>query len=135
MPVLIVDRRGSRRWQVVRRLLAVFLLPSLLSGGFSARAQAPQATQPPLAPKAPVNGRTVEAIEFKGLKTLTEETLRYYLGVQPGQPLDEDALNRNIKQLWDRSLVDNVEVESVPTPAGVRLVVTVSERPLLKSID
>ncbi|HEV7784058.1 MAG TPA: outer membrane protein assembly factor BamA [Thermoanaerobaculia bacterium] len=129
MSVLIVDRRGSRRWQVVRRLLVVLLLPSLLSGGFSARAQAPQP------PQAPVSGRTVEAIEFKGLKTLTEETLRYYLGVQPGQPLDEDALNRNVKQLWDRNLVDNVEVESVPTPAGVRLVVTVVERPLLKSID
>jgi outer membrane protein insertion porin family len=129
MPVLIVDRRGSRRWQVVRRLLVVLLLPSLLSGGFSARAQAP------LLPPAPVNGRTVEAIEFKGLKTLTEETLRYYLGIQPGQPLDEDALNRNVKQLWDRNLVDNVEVESVPTPAGVRLVITVVERPLLKSVD
>jgi outer membrane protein insertion porin family len=129
MPVLIVDRRGSRRWQVVRRLLVVLLLPSLLSGGFSARAQSPQA------PATPVNGRTVEAIEFKGLKTLTEETLRYYLGVQPGQPLDEDALNRNVKQLWDRNLVDNVEVESVPTPAGVHLVITVVERPLLKSID
>lgn len=129
MPVLIVDRRGSRRWQVVRRLLVVLLLPSLLSGGFSARAQTPQAPSPP------VNGRTVEAIEFKGIKTLTEETLRYYLGIQPGQPLDEDALNRNIKQLWDRSLVDNVDVESVPTPAGVRLVITVVERPLLKSID
>ncbi len=135
MPVLIVDRRGSRRWQVVRRLLVVLLLPSLLSGGYSARAQAPQAPQPPQAPKAPVNGRTIEAIEFKGLKTLTEETLRYYLGLQPGQPLDEDALNKNVKQLWDRNLVDNVEVESVPTPAGVRLVITIAERPLLKSID
>ena len=71
MPVLIVDRRGSRRWQVVRRLLAVLLLPSLLSGGFSARAQAPQAPTPQLAPQAPVNGRNVEAVEFKGLKTLT----------------------------------------------------------------
>lgn len=129
MADLIVDRRGSRRWQIVRRLLVVLLLPSLLSGGFSARAQAPQP------PPAPVNGRTVEAIEFKGLKTLTEETLRYYLGIQPGQPLDEDALNRNVKQLWDRSLVDNIEVESVPSPAGVRLVITVVERPLLKSID
>jgi len=126
MPVLIVDRRGSRRWQIVRRLLVVMLLPSLLSGGFSARAQAPSPQ---------VNGRTVEAIEFKGLKTLSEDTLRYYLGLQPGQPLDENALNRNVKQLWDRNLVDNVEVESVPTPAGVRLVITVVERPILKSID
>src|SRR5436309_623686 len=129
MADLIVGRRGSRRWQVVRRLLVVLLLPSLLSGGFSARAQAPQAPQPP------VNGRTIEAIEFKGTKALSEDTLRYYLGLEPGKPLDEDALNRNVKQLWDRNLVDDVEVESVPTPAGVRLVITVAERPLLRSID
>ncbi|HEX4964670.1 MAG TPA: outer membrane protein assembly factor BamA [Thermoanaerobaculia bacterium] len=126
MADLIVGRRGSRRWQVVRRLLVVVLLPSLLSGGFSARAQAPQ---------PPVNGRTIEAIEFKGIKTLSEDTLRYYLGLEPGQPLDEEALNRNVKQLWDRNLVDNVEVESVPSPAGVRLVITVTERPILRSID
>ncbi len=129
MADLIVGRRGSRRWQVVRRLLVVLLLPSLLSGGISARAQAPQAPPPP------VNGRTIEAIEFKGAKTLSEDTLRYYLGLEPGQALDEDALNRNVKQLWDRNLVDNVEVESIPTPAGVRLVITVAERPLLRSID
>jgi outer membrane protein insertion porin family len=126
MSVLIVGRRGSRRWQVARRLLVVLLLPSLLSGGFSARAQAPQ---------APVNGRTIEAIEFKGTKALSEDTLRYYLGIEPGQPLDEEALNRNVKQLWDRNLVDDVQVESVPTPAGVKLVITVVERPVLRSID
>src|SRR5436305_6201891 len=126
MADLIVGRRGSCRWQVVRRLLVVLLLPSLLSGGISARAQAPQ---------PPVNGRTIEAIEFKGTKALSEDTLLYYLGLEPGKPLDEDALNRNVKQLWDRNLVDNVEVESIPTPAGVRLVITVTVRPLLRSID
>ena len=82
-----------------------------------------------------MNGRTIEAIEFKGLKALSEDTLRYYLGLAPGQPLDEDALNKNIKKLWDRNLVDDVQVESVPTAAGVRLVITVAERPILRSID
>src|SRR3954469_12958753 len=126
MSVLIVGRRGPRRWQVVRRLLVVLLLPSLFSGGFSAPAQAPQ---------APVNGRTIEAIEFKGLKALSEDTLRYYLGLEPGQPLNEEALNQNLKKLWESNLGADVQVESVPTPAGVRLVITVSERPVLRSID
>ena len=53
----------------------------------------------------------------------------------PGQPLNEEALNKNIKQLWDRNLVDDVQVESVPTAGGVRLVITVAERPILRSID
>ena len=129
MPDLIVGRRGSRRWKVTRRLLAALLLPMLLSGGIPVRAQDPQGTP------QPVSGRTIEAIEFRGLKALSEDTLRYYLGIEPGQALNEEVLNRNIKQLWDRGLVDNVVVESVPTPAGVRLVITVEERPILRSIE
>lgn len=127
MPDLIVGRRGSRRWKITRRLLAALLLPTLLSGGIPVSAQDPQ-------PSA-ASGRTIESIEFRGLKALPEDTVRYYLGIEPGQPLDEEALNRNVKQLWDRGLVDNVTVESVPTPAGVRLVITVEERPILRNIE
>jgi outer membrane protein insertion porin family len=145
MPDLIVGRRKPRRWRTARRLMAASLLPMLVSGGLSAHAQTPRtsSSQPPSprppAPQPPqqqgTNGRTIEAIEFKGLKALSEETLRFYLGLAPGQPLDEDALNRNIKKLWERNLVDDVQVESVPTAAGVRLVITVAERPVLRSID
>ena len=150
MPDLIVGRRGPRRWRAARRLVTASLLPLLISGGTAARAQAPRTSspqppppQPPpspppaalAAPAPAVAGRTIEAIEFKGTKALSEETLRYYLGIQPGQPLDEEALNRNLKKLWERNLVDDVQVESVPTAAGVRLVVTVVERPILRSID
>ena len=123
MSDLIVGRRGSRRWKIMRRLLAALLLPLVLSGGIPARAQ------------ESVNGRTIESIEFRGLKALPEDTLRYYLGLEQGKPLDEEALNRNVKQLWDRNLVDDISVESVPTPAGVKLVITVAERPVLRSIE
>ncbi len=123
MPDLIVSRRGSRRWKIMRRLLAALLLPLVLSGGIPARAQ------------ESVNGRTIEAIEFRGLKALSEDTLRYYLGLEPGKPLNEEDLNSHIKQLWDRNLVDDVSVESIPTPAGVKLVITVVERPVLRSIE
>ncbi|HEY9421428.1 MAG TPA: outer membrane protein assembly factor BamA, partial [Thermoanaerobaculia bacterium] len=124
MADLIVGRRGSPRWKATRRLFAASLLPLLISGGMPARAQDPQ----------PVNGRTIEAVEFRGLQGLSEDTLRYYLGIEPGQPLDQEALNQNIKQLWERNLVDDVQVESIPTAAGVRLVVTVAARPTLRSI-
>jgi outer membrane protein insertion porin family len=120
---LIAGRRGSRRWKVTRRLLAALLLPLVLCGGV------------PVGAQEPVSGRTIESIEFRGLKALSEDTLRYYLGLEPGQPLDEEALNQSIKRLWERNLVDDVAVESVPTPAGVRLVITVAERPVVRSIE
>src|SRR5262245_26516193 len=127
---LIAGRRGSRPWMITRRLLAALLLPLLLSGGIPARAQDSQAREPQA-----VNGLTIESVEFKGLKAIPEDTMLYYLGIEPGQPLDEEALNRSIKQLWDHNLVDDVAVESVPTPAGVKLVITVAERPILRSIE
>jgi outer membrane protein insertion porin family len=120
---LIAGRRGSRRWKITRRLLAALLLPLVLCGGYPVRAQ------------EPVSGRTIESIEFRGLKALSEDTLRYYLGIEPGQPLDEDALNQSLKRLWERNLVDDIAVESVATPAGLRLVITVAERPVVRSIE
>lgn len=141
MPDLIVGRRGSRRWQITRRLLVALLLPLVLSGGIPVSAQnapppsiTPSSAQGPAQPSA-ASGRTIESIEFRGLKALPEDTVRYYLGIEPGQALSEEVLNRNIKQLWDRGLVDDVAVESIPTASGVRLVITVQERPVLRSIE
>ena len=82
------DRRGWRLPESLRRLLAAFLLPLLLCGGIPLQGQSAQ----------PVNGKTIESIEFKGLKTLSEDTLVYYLGLAVGEPLNLDALNKSIKQ-------------------------------------
>ena len=81
------------------------------------------------------SGQTVRAIEVRGLKTLSEETLLYYLGLEVGKPLDQAELNRNIQVLWGRELVDDLKVDSQPLDDGVKLVIAVTERPILRSID
>ena len=120
-------RAGFRR-EVTTRIVVFLLLPFLAVGGI------------PVSAQIDADGKPVVAIEFKGLKSLSEETLRYYLGLEVGQKLDEATLNQNIKELWDRSLIDDIQVESVPAssseiPSGVRLTITVQERPVLRSID
>ena len=80
-------------------------------------------------------GKPIVAIEFQGLRSLSEETLRYYLAIEPGQPLDPAALDRNVHALWDRRLVDDISVEASPEQNGVHLVLRVTERPVLKSIE
>jgi|GEM_PF-151519 len=82
-----------------------------------------------------IAGRKIAALELKGLKTLSEETLLYYLGLEIGQTLDEERLNKAIKSLWDRGLVDDLKIDYTPVPAGVKLTITVQERPILRSID
>lgn len=100
-----------------------------VASGTGAEVQSHAVVAPSLA------GKKIAALEFKGLKTLSEETLLYYLGLEIGQPLDEERLNKAIRSLWDRGLVDDLKVDYTPVAAGVKLTMTVQERPILKSID
>jgi len=77
----------------------------------------------------------VREIEFRGLRSVADETLRFYLGLEEGAALDEAALDRRIQELWERRLIDDIRVEKEPVAGGVRLVVHVVERPVLRSID
>jgi outer membrane protein insertion porin family len=132
------DRRFRRTLLV--RLTAVALLPLLLSGGVP---MTPVAAQPfPAAPAlSGQNGKVIRDVKFQGNAMLPDETLRYYLGLEIGQPLDEDQLNENIRELWSRSLLDDLQVEATPGESsssgepGVNLVITIKERPILRSIS
>jgi outer membrane protein insertion porin family len=121
------------------RLLALLLLPLMITGGIPARAQGTQAPQDTAQQGSDLQGRTIESIELRGLQSLTEETLLYYLGLEAGQTLDQAELNRRLKELWDRSLVDDIVVDAEPSStgstAGIKLVITVKERPVLRSIE
>lgn len=88
-----------------------------------------------LAARAASAQEVIRAIDFRGLRALPEETLTFYLGLEVGAALDEAALDRRIHELWERRLVDDIEVEKLPAEqGGVKLVITVLERPILRSI-
>jgi outer membrane protein insertion porin family len=84
---------------------------------------------------ARAGAETVRAVEFRGLHLLAEETMSYYLGLAEGSELDEAALNRSIEELWRRNLIDDLKIERVETEGGVKLIVTITERPILRSLD
>jgi outer membrane protein insertion porin family len=88
-----------------------------------------------LAPAGLAAQEIVREVEFRGLRGLSEETLRFYLGLEVGAALDEAALDRSIGELWERRLIDDIRVEKIPLDGGVRLLVTIVERPTLRSID
>lgn len=83
----------------------------------------------------PAGAETIREVEFRGLHLLSEETLRFYLGIEPGTELDESSLNRNVQELWRRSLVDDLKIERLRADGGVKLLVSVVERPVLRSLD
>ncbi len=80
-------------------------------------------------------GRPIASVEYTGVETLSEESLSYYLDLEPGKPWDPGRLNDRIKELWERELIDDISVEAEAEGEGVGVRVTITERPLLTSLD
>jgi outer membrane protein insertion porin family len=74
-------------------------------------------------------------IQVVGGATLTSDTVSYYLGVEPGDPLDDKILSEGFHQLWESGLVEDARIEAEPMENDeVRLIVTVQERPFVTSV-
>jgi outer membrane protein insertion porin family len=80
-------------------------------------------------------GKTISEVRFVGLETLTADTLKFYLGLEEGKPFNVAGFNTQVHSLWDRQLIDDLQVEVEEAAAGLILTVTVTERPTLRSIE
>ncbi|MEM8961761.1 MAG: outer membrane protein assembly factor BamA [Acidobacteriota bacterium] len=89
---------------------------------------------------AAYQGQPIKQIEYRGLRTLTADTLNFYLFDRRSTDdadlrLDLEALDAAVVKLWTRELIDDIVISVVPLEEGVRLLVEVVERPSLVSID
>ncbi len=89
----------------------------------------------PLAAQANLVGRPIASVEYKGLQTLAEESVSFYLDLEVGKPWDPAAINSKIRELWRRELIDDITITAKPAGDGVAVTVTLVERPLLVSLD
>ena len=80
-------------------------------------------------------GRRIQELEMSGAISLTEQDLLFYLGLEVGSPYDPALLNKNMLELWDRDLIDDIYSEVTPVDGGVKVAIHIVERPLLISID
>ncbi|MFZ2492244.1 MAG: outer membrane protein assembly factor BamA [Thermoanaerobaculia bacterium] len=95
-------------------------------------------TEPPKAtPQTPdATGSTIERFEAVGNGTVASDTIRVYLGIDPGEPYDPVALQRNFLNLWQTGLFDDIRIEALPGDAGGVVVrVTVKERPRIGAVE
>lgn len=74
-------------------------------------------------------------IRLSGGKTLTKDTVLYYLEVRPGDPFDEAAVRRGFRRLWDSGLVSDLRIDSETGEKGLVLVVTVVERTRITTVE
>lgn len=130
LPSLFLPResRGFPRWRagILATLLVVALVAVVLGAS------------PAVAQVERYQGQPIREIEYEGLNALPPETLEHYLFGRGGgeeRVLDLEELDQRIKVLWDRELIDDIDVEAESVMGGVKLIVRVAERPILMSID
>lgn len=74
------------------------------------------------------------AVEVRGASTIESPTIISRSGLAVGGPADAAVIRDAIKAVYRMGYFDEVSVEQEPGPDGVRLVIVVSERPLLTEI-
>ncbi|KAA0252270.1 MAG: outer membrane protein assembly factor BamA [Acidobacteria bacterium] len=127
--------------------------PRALAAAQEAPAPAPTPTPPPSAAPESAFGeavpkpslaispvpegprRTLAEVVVRGGKTVSGETVAFYLGVKAGEPYDPEKVRRAFPRLWDSGLFEDVSLEEEATPEGVRLVAVVVERPRVGDLE
>jgi len=81
------------------------------------------------------NGLRIVELEFVGLHALSEQTLKFYLGLEEGSAHTASSLNDKVHLLWSRNLVDDISVSTESVPGGVKMTIALVERPTLAAVE
>ena len=78
----------------------------------------------------------IRDIVVEGGVTLTVDTVSYYLGLEPEDPVDHDYVTDGYRRLWDSGLFEEVRIEAEDHGDGtVTLYIVVKERPFVTTVD
>jgi outer membrane protein insertion porin family len=78
----------------------------------------------------------IRDIVVEGGVTLTVDTVSYYLGLEPEDPLDRESIVDGYKRLWDSGLFEDIRIDVENHGDGeVTLYVVVTERPFVTKVE
>lgn len=87
--------------KTLRTLLCVYALICLCGLWITAQSQEQ--------PRLPSN--VIEAIEFRGVQHVSQDTLRALIHSKVGDVYDEETVHRDVGTLWNTNRFDDVEVK------------------------
>lgn len=77
-------------------------------------------------------GKKISSVvfQYEGAKTVDEARLRNHMKIRPGQKFDYEAIDQDIRSLFDSELVDDVKMLADEAPGGtVKMIVAVNTKP------
>ena len=79
-------------------------------------------------------GAVVRDVEIRGQRLTPESTIRFYLKTEIGKPFSPLTLREDIQRLYALRTFDDIRVIAETVPDGVRLIITVTEKPAVRSV-
>ena len=79
-------------------------------------------------------GSIVKDIEIRGHSRTQESTIRFYLKTEIGKPFEPATLREDVKRLYALQVFDNILVTAEAMDDGMRLIITVTEKPAVRSV-
>jgi len=79
-------------------------------------------------------GVLVRDIELRGNRRTPESTIRFYLKTEVGKPYVLQTLSEDIKRLYALRTFDDIQVRAEDVTDGVRLILTVVEKPAVRTV-
>ncbi len=101
---------------------ASFILLSFLSLGFAQEESSSE-------------NRTIRAVEIKGNKTISNETIMAKIKTRAGQLYYAQASQDDIKRLYETGFFSDISFELEEVDGGVKVIFKVIERPAVEEID
>jgi outer membrane protein insertion porin family len=106
--------------------------PNAPAPGAAPNVQAPKPAAEP--EPAPVFEDVIEAIEFRGVRRVPQDTLRAMIFTKKGDKYDEDAIRRDFIALWNTQRFDDIRVEREAGKTGWIIRYNMAERRVIRSI-
>ncbi len=106
------------------------------SGGAGRITDAPATASPSTVTAGqPQAGEKIARFEAVGNSSVATDTIRVYLGINPGDPYNPAAIQRNFLNLWQTGLFDDIRIEADRGDNGVIIRAVVKERPRIGSVE
>lgn len=80
-------------------------------------------------------GQPIERFEAVGNVSVATDTIRVYLGVNPGDAFNPEQIQKNFPNLWQTGLFDDIRIEADRGAKGVIVRAVVKERPRIGSVE
>ncbi|MFH1640860.1 MAG: outer membrane protein assembly factor BamA, partial [Candidatus Omnitrophota bacterium] len=113
--------------------LALFLVTGVNLPLFS-EDQSPS-EQESLALPEPVQVKSVTAIEVKGNKSISSNTVISKLKTRVGNPYQENVISDDLKRLYLLGFFSDIRIDTEDYKEGIKVIITVEERPIIENIS